>query len=122
MARRLMNLRHVPDDEAEEVRALLAELGFDTYETPPSRWGLSMGAIWLRDESQLPAAREALARYQRERRRKARETHEQQKRDGTAETMAGLFRRDPLRVILYLALVGGILYFSIRPFFSFGGD
>ncbi|MDD3518311.1 MAG: DUF6164 family protein, partial [Chromatiales bacterium] len=31
-----MNLRHVPDEEADDVRALLAEHDLDFYETPPN--------------------------------------------------------------------------------------
>ena len=39
MAKFLMNLRDVPDDEADEVRALLDANGFGWYETKPSFWG-----------------------------------------------------------------------------------
>ncbi len=120
MAKRLMNLRNVPADEADEVRELLTREGIDYYETPPNRWGLSAGGIWLRDESQHPAARRLLDDYQRERQRRVREAYEQQKRDGTAETVTSLFLRNPLKVTAYVALVAIILYFSIRPFFSMG--
>ncbi|MFO7288296.1 MAG: DUF6164 family protein, partial [Gammaproteobacteria bacterium] len=48
MAKLLLNLRGVPDDEADEIRALLEEHGIAFYETPPSRWGVSAGGIWLR--------------------------------------------------------------------------
>ncbi|ABI57848.1 DUF6164 family protein [Alkalilimnicola ehrlichii MLHE-1] len=120
MAKRLMNLRNVPTDEADEVRDLLTREGIDFYETPPNRWGLSAGGIWLRDETQYTEARRLLDDYQRERQRRAREAYEQQRRDGTAETVTSLFLRNPLKVILYLGIVGTILYFSIRPFFSLG--
>ena len=39
----LLNLRQVPDDEAEEVRALLNEHRIAFYETTPSLWGISPG-------------------------------------------------------------------------------
>ncbi|MGH8025314.1 MAG: DUF6164 family protein, partial [Pseudoxanthomonas sp.] len=35
MAKLLLNLRNVPDDEADEVRAWLTESGMDFYETQP---------------------------------------------------------------------------------------
>lgn len=120
MAKRLMNLRNVPADEADEVRDLLTREGIDYYETPPNRWGLSAGGIWLREEAQLAQARRLLDDYQRDRQRRAREAYEQQRRDGTAETVTSLFLRNPLKVILYLGIVATILYFSIRPFFSLG--
>ncbi|MEX0730352.1 MAG: DUF6164 family protein [Aquisalimonadaceae bacterium] len=120
MAKQLMNLRNVPDDEADEVRALLAEHRIDFYETPPHQWGLSMGAIWLRDDARKEEAKRLLEAYQKQRYARVHAEHEAQKRAGTADTVASLFRRDPLRFLLYLALVGVILYFSIKPFLSMG--
>lgn len=75
MAKLLMHLRGVSDEEADEVRALLARHGIDIYETPPNRWGLTMGAIWLRDEGQLDTARALLDRYQVERQARVRAEH-----------------------------------------------
>ncbi len=49
MSKLLMNLRHVPEDEADEVRALLDEHAIAYYETKPSRWGISSGGIWIAD-------------------------------------------------------------------------
>ena len=46
MATLLFRLRHVPDDEADDVRALLEENGIDFYETTPGNWGhLNAGAV-----------------------------------------------------------------------------
>ncbi len=120
MAKMLMNLRGVPDEEAEEVRALLRRHDIDFYETAPNHWGLTMGAIWLRDESQAEEAKRRLAEYQEERQARMRAEYERRRREGNAETMVSLFLRDPLRVAIYLALVGVILYFSIRPFIGMG--
>ena len=64
MAVLLFPLRNVPDDEAEEVRALLGTHGIDFYETPASAFGISAGAIWLRDEAQLQVARQLIDDYQ----------------------------------------------------------
>jgi len=120
MAKQLLNLRGVPDDEADEVRELLQSHHIPYYETPPNQWGLSMGAIWLRHNEHAREAKRLLAEYQAERFQRMRAEHEEQKREGTADTTASLFRRDPLRCLLYLALVGIILYFSIKPFISMG--
>ena len=47
-----MNLRHVPDDEADEIRTLFEAHGIRYYETPPSRWGISMGGFWTHDDGE----------------------------------------------------------------------
>ena len=64
MAKLLLNLRNVPDDEADEVRALLNDRGIDFYETPPSFWGVSAGGLWLPGPDQLAEAQAHLARDQ----------------------------------------------------------
>jgi hypothetical protein len=66
MARRIMNLRNVPDDEADAVRALLDDLGVAWYETPPTAFGLSAGGLWLRNDTDYPRVDEAYRRFQAE--------------------------------------------------------
>jgi hypothetical protein len=46
MSKLLLNLRGVPDDEADDVRRFLGSSGIGYYETPPSRWGTA-GGIWI---------------------------------------------------------------------------
>lgn len=121
MAKLLLNLRNVPDDEADDVRAMLREHALDFYETPPNRWGLSMGAIWLRENDDYPRAKELLDQYQQERARTAREDFEQRQREGTQETFTSLFLRDPVKHTIYLCIVLVILYFSITPFLGLIG-
>lgn len=116
----LLNLRDVPEDEAQEIRDLLAEHGILFYETPSNRWGISMGAIWLKDESQREAALQIMARYQQARQTRAREDHARLKRQGNAETLLDKIRNQPRRVLLYLAAIVTILYFSTQPFFNLG--
>jgi hypothetical protein len=107
MAILLMNLRNVPDDEADEIRALLEQHRIDFYETQPNRWGISAGGIWLRDEAQLEEAKRLLAQYQEQRVIRARQEP--------------LPRKHPLQVVIYLAVVALILYLSIKPFLDLGG-
>lgn len=121
MARLLLNLRHVPDDEADEIRALLERHGHAFFETPPSRWGISMGAIWLRDDDDLAQVQALLARYQAERAQRARAELAEARREGRAETLLQRLRREPLRVFLLLAAAGFVLYLTLAPFLGFGG-
>lgn len=116
MAVRIFNLRGVPDDEAEEVRALLEEDGIDFYETPAGNWGLSMPSIWLRDESLEPRARALIAAYQKERQKRVRAEYERQIAAGESRTMLDSIRENPLRFIIYMAIICGLLYLSTAPF------
>ncbi len=67
MAKILFRLHGVPDDEADDVRELLANHGIDFYETSAGNWGVSMPAIWLINEDQFEKARALLDTYQNER-------------------------------------------------------
>ena len=41
-------------------------------------------------------------------------------RQGQRRTIAHAFRENPLRFVVYLALVAAVLYFSLKPFFALG--
>ena len=119
MAARLLNLRSVPDDEAEEIRRLLTEKGFDFYETPAGRWGISSPGFWLRDEGQLDAAKSVLSDYQAERYQRVRTEYEELKRQGMQRTLVDIVLESPGRFIFYVLVIALILYFSIVPFVNF---
>lgn len=121
MAKLLMNLRNVPDDEAEDVRRLLREHAIDFYETRPSVFGISAGGIWLRDDDDHPRARRLLGDYQRRRAEAARAQRHQALQDGSAETFGSLLRRRPLYVLgiaLAMLLVASLV---LLPFLLLRG-
>lgn len=120
MAKRLFSLRGVPDDEADEVRTLLSEKHIEFYETSAGNWGISMPAIWLRDDSQLHAAKAIIAEYQAQRAIEQREIYAQLKREGKQRTFWHILWEEPLKVIAYIGIVLVILYFSTKPFLSLG--
>jgi regulator of protease activity HflC (stomatin/prohibitin superfamily) len=119
MATLLFRLRHVPDDEAEEVRALLREHGIDYYETEPGNWGISMPALWLRDASQLEQATALLSEYQQQRAERVQREYAALRERGEAPTLLTSLRTQPLRFVFYTGLSAAILYLSISSFFSF---
>jgi hypothetical protein len=100
MSKLLLNLRDVPDDEADDVRRLLDSGGIGYYETRPSLWGISGGGIWIRDDGDVAEAKRLMAEYQRERQARAREQHLAAQRDGSAPTFVDVLRTQPLRVAL----------------------
>jgi hypothetical protein len=121
MAIQLLILRNVPDDEADEIRELLKTRAIDYYETPAGNWGISMPAIWLNNEHQFEEARALIDNYQQARFSKAREQYEQLKRDKKQRTIVDEIRENPIRLLVYLAIAGIILYFSTYPFINWGG-
>ena len=98
MAKLLLNMRLVPEDEADDVRDFLRANDIAFHETRPSRWGISHGGIWVSDDADFPRARKLMDDYQAGRQARAREERAAALRDGSAETFADVFRREPARV------------------------
>ena len=119
MAILLFRLNGVPEDEAMDIRALLDDNAIDYYETDSGRWGISLAAIWLRDERQMLHARQLIDAYQKERFLRATEDYEARKAAGELETLFGRARRNPLHFLLYMVGIILILYLSLLPFFGF---
>ncbi len=117
----LFRLNGVPEDEEVEVRRLLDENHIAYYETSAGLFGISLAALWIRDDGEIDRAKELLEEYQQQRYRQARESYEQQQRDGNAETLLQRAMHQPIRTLLYLAIIALILYFSTVPFLSIGG-
>ena len=113
MAKLLLNLRNVPDDEADEVRAWLAESGMDFYETQASPWGISSGGIWMREDADIVRAKALMAEYQAKRLQQAKAAQTAARADGSAETFGRLLRRRPLYVLAVLAAIIGIVALTL---------
>ena len=105
MAKLLLNLRNVPDDEADDVRELLDENGIAWYETKPGPWRMSAGAIWISEDAAIVEAKRLMAEYQQARGERARAEYAAAVRDGTAETFLSQLRAEPLRVVLTVVAI-----------------
>ena len=122
MSKLLLNLRNVPDDEADDVRAMLEANGIAFHETPPSIWGISAGGIYVTEDAAIGAAKRLMAEYQAQRRDRARAEREAAVRAGTAETFRTVLRAEPLRVVLtVLAIVFLIGLTLALPWLLLGG-
>lgn len=122
MAKLLFKLNQVPEDEAADVRALLDEQGFVTYETQAGFWGLGVPAIWLRDDEQLPDAKRLLAQYQEQRREEQRQLYAEREANGDVPTVVDRAVAHPIRFVLLLIAVVVVLGFSILPFVAMIGQ
>ncbi len=121
MAKLLLNLRHVGDDEYAEVCGLLDQHQIAWYRTEPSPWGISNGGLWLSEDADQPRAKALMAEYQAERGVRMRAARDQALRDGTAETFGSLFRQRPGFVLLVLAGMAVAAALVLLPFMLLRG-
>ena len=112
----LLKLRNVPEDEYEEVCALLNEHDIHFYETKVGFWGIGMAGLWLRDNQQLAQAQQLLAEYMTKRQVRAKEAYEESIREGTNRTLLSTFKQQPVTFLLYLLALVVVLGLTIWPF------
>lgn len=115
MPKLLLNLRHVPEDEASEVLALMGEHRIEVYQTPPGPFGITAGGIWLQSEADHPRARKLMDVYQAERASTARAEYEQARREGRAETLWQRIREQPVKTLVYVGFAVFILLVFFTP-------
>lgn len=118
MSRMLLNLRHVPDDEADEIRALLREHDIGFYETQAGRWRISVAGIWVEDADHA-RARGYFDAYQRERGQRIRAEQAEARARGELPTALDNLRQNPLGVLLAVAAIVGILALMLWPWWRF---
>ncbi len=120
MALLLFSLRHVPDDEADDVRDLLAENHISVYETHAGNWGISMPAIWLADEQQLEQACTLINVYQEERRKVQQENYARLQQSGEVNTFFKNFWHNPVQTVVFITAMLAILYLSFKLVMDMG--
>ncbi len=121
MAKLLLNLRNVPVDEADEVRALMDEHGIACYETKPSIWGISFGAIWIARDEDAARAKSLMDEYQTQRRIRVRAELEQARRSGELPSFRDQFLAQPLRMLAVWVCVALLLGLTLAlPLILFG--
>lgn len=121
MSKLLLNLRNVPDDEADDVRAMLEAQRVAFYETRPSMWGVSAGGIWVTEDAVFADARRAMDDYQQQRSARARAEYAAAKRAGTADTFWTMLRADPGRVVMSVIGILFVLGLVTLPFILLRG-
>ncbi|MBT8148388.1 MAG: hypothetical protein HKO71_00960 [Pseudomonadales bacterium] len=114
MRKKVFNLKHVGEQEAQDVRALLQAHDIGFYETQENIWHTSSPAIWVYDDSAYRAARELIEHYQQQRQARFRE-----------QPVLPLWRswwrdflRQPLRFLFFVIAAVAVIYLSVWPFFG----
>lgn len=116
MASKLISLRHVPDEEASGIRALLEQYHIGYYETPASRWGISAAVIWLEDSEQLAQVQNLLDTFQKNYAQNQREAYQQRLSAGLEPGFLDRLKAQPVQVTGLLLAILIIAWFSITPF------
>jgi len=111
----LFKLRHVPDDEAEEVREILQIHHIDFYETSAGTWGISLPALWLHHDTQLEEAKHLIAGYQKNRAQHAQSSYQKQCQNGEQRTILTLVQESPLKFFAYVFAIIFVLYLVTVP-------
>jgi len=121
MSVRIFDLRDVPDDEADAIRGLLEQQSLSFYETHPSPFGVSNGALWLRDAADREQALRLISDYQIERARSADEERKRALQEGAASGFYATLRSRPFATSLFLFAILLVLLISAWPFFWMSG-
>jgi len=116
----LFSLRGVPDDEAEEVRQLLDDNKIEFYETSAGNWGISMPAIWLREQHNIESAQQLLGQYQHNRMLTQQQLYQQRQTNGEIPSLFSSIFTEPLRFIFYLIAIALVLYASVKLLWDMG--
>lgn len=114
------NLRGVPEDEADDVRELLSANGIEFYETSAGMWGISLPAIWLRQQDDMPAARQLFQSYQLERAQRQRALYAERQQ---LDRQPGFLRHNlqhPLRFIAFCLVSALVIYASCHWIIKLG--
>ncbi len=116
MARLLFKLAQVPDDEANDIRTLLAEHSIAFYETDAGFWRVGLDAIWLVNGEQESQARELIQRYQQERLAQQRDIHARLAEQGDIPSVWQRVKAHPVRALGLLLAISFVLALTLLPF------
>ncbi|MCK9608628.1 MAG: DUF6164 family protein [Methylomonas sp.] len=114
------NLRGVPEDEAEDIRELLSVNGIAFYETSAGIWGISLPAIWLQQQDDMPVAQQLFQSYQRERAHRQRALYEERQKQGRQPGFLRHNLQNPLRFIALCLVAAVVIYASCHWVYKLG--
>lgn len=116
MAKKVYALRNVPDDEVDEMRALLREHDIDFHETDAGFFGIGTAAIWVKQAEQFDQAKTLIADYQQQRFERARGEYEELKAQGRQPRLLDAFRARPGKMLVYLFFALLLLSLMTGPY------
>jgi len=102
MAKKLYALRNVPEDEIDEMRALLRQHDIDFHETDAGFFGIATAAIWVNQPQQFEQAQALIRDYQQQRYHRARSDYEARVEANEQTRFIDLLFARPGKIIVYL--------------------
>lgn len=118
MATLLFRLNQVPEDEAEDIRQLLDDAGFDVYETSAGFFGLGVAAIWLRDRNDASRALALIDNYQQQRAETMQNDYQDRIANGEEVGFWQQSLQHPFRSLAVLAIIALVLAVIMLPFWK----
>lgn len=119
MSKIVFRLKDVPEEEADGVRELLTDKDIEYFETDAGRWGISIGALWVKDNDDFDVARELIEEFQLQYRKDVQHQFEKDKQEGKVFGFWQRFSQYPLQVLAYLILILIVLAFTLLPMLQF---
>lgn len=118
MSTLIFRLNGVDEEEAQAVRDIFELNNIDYYETDAGRWGISVAALWLINQTQQAKAQELLADYQQQRLLFIREARDQNDGANKPLTVKERFTQSPLQYLLLIIAILAVAAISTLPFLS----
>lgn len=113
MAKKVYDTNHASAEEISDILGLLHRRAIAHYETPKGVFGLSVGAIWVSNDSDYDAARQIIEEYDKARALRVRQEYESGAHGtGLAATVANVKRlviERPQQALLYVAIIAGLV-------------
>ena len=116
MAKKLYALRNVPEDEIDEMRALLREHDIDFHETDAGFFGIATAALWINEPQQFDQAKQLIAEYQQQRYQQAHNEYETLKSEGSQPRFIDFLRAEPGKIITYIFLALLLIAIMTGPY------
>lgn len=113
MAKKVYDTNWASSEEVSDILALLQRHAIPHYETPKGIFGLSVGAIWVKDDSDYETARQIIEEYDKARALRVRQQHESAARGtGLVATLLNVRRlivERPHEALLYVVIIAGLI-------------
>ncbi|MCV2403944.1 DUF6164 family protein [Marinomonas sp. C2222] len=112
MATLVFKLKHVPDEEAHEIKQLLIDHEISFYETTAGRWQVSLSGLWVKDKAQ---AQQALELIQEDQDARSKEMIEPSLKDYLCGYLEHT-KQNPIESLFTLVAIVLVIGLSIFPF------
>lgn len=113
MAKKVYDTNQASSEEVSDILARLQRHAIPHYETPKGVFGLSMGAIWVKDDSDYEMARQIIEEYDKAHALRVRQQYESGDHEtGLVATLLNVKRlvvERPQQALLYVVIIAGLI-------------